>query len=207
MRAITLYQPWASLIAEGVKTIETRPQRSPWHTAVGETVAIHAAVRAPVDGLTLGDWRVFFREHMTHPVTGQEVVPDAWLCGERGGASGKYPFVLPLGAVVATARIDAVVPMVDYDAPNPRSGPLDSLDLSACLDVHGDALTYWWHPDGGFRDVSDQRPFGDYAPGRWAILLSDIRKLHQPIRCRGYQGLWTVPADVERTVGSLSSST
>ena len=46
MKAITLHQPWASLIAEGVKTIETRswaPPAALW----GERIAIHAATRKP----------------------------------------------------------------------------------------------------------------------------------------------------------------
>lgn len=39
MKAISLWQPWASLIADGLKTIETRPR--PWnHKGL---VAIHAA--------------------------------------------------------------------------------------------------------------------------------------------------------------------
>ena len=43
MKALTLYQPWASLIAHGVKTIETRS----WASAgiLGERLAIHAGKR------------------------------------------------------------------------------------------------------------------------------------------------------------------
>lgn len=41
MKALTLWQPWASLIADGRKLIETRPR--PWyHVGV---VAIHAGLR------------------------------------------------------------------------------------------------------------------------------------------------------------------
>ena len=45
MKAITLYQPWASLIAVGVKTIETRN----WAplAVLGQRIAIHAAKRPP----------------------------------------------------------------------------------------------------------------------------------------------------------------
>lgn len=41
MRAISLWQPWASAIAAGVKTIETRS----WATAYRGQLAIHAAKR------------------------------------------------------------------------------------------------------------------------------------------------------------------
>ena len=41
MKAITLHQPWASLIADGRKTIETRSWAPP-RTLIGERIAIHA---------------------------------------------------------------------------------------------------------------------------------------------------------------------
>lgn len=40
MKAITLWQPWASLIADGIKRIETRPR--PWYF-IGN-IAIHAGL-------------------------------------------------------------------------------------------------------------------------------------------------------------------
>ena len=43
MKAITLWQPWASLIAAGAKTIETRTW-SPPHSLIGQPLAIHAAM-------------------------------------------------------------------------------------------------------------------------------------------------------------------
>ena len=44
--AITLWQPWASLVAVGAKTSETRSWRPP-ASLVGEGLAIHAAARPP----------------------------------------------------------------------------------------------------------------------------------------------------------------
>lgn len=43
MKAITLYQPWASLIALGEKKIETRS----WHTNYRGPLAIHASANIP----------------------------------------------------------------------------------------------------------------------------------------------------------------
>lgn len=43
MKAITLWQPWASAITLGVKTIETRS----WATSYRGPLAIHAAARKP----------------------------------------------------------------------------------------------------------------------------------------------------------------
>ena len=49
MKALTLYQPWASLIAVGAKTIETRGYRPPSTLKLGERFAIHAGkTRVPV---------------------------------------------------------------------------------------------------------------------------------------------------------------
>ena len=46
MYAITLHQPWASLIALGVKTVETRAWAWPAPARlVGQTIAIHAGKR------------------------------------------------------------------------------------------------------------------------------------------------------------------
>ena len=44
MYAISIWQPWASLIAEGVKVQETRSWAAPQHL-IGKRIAIHAAKR------------------------------------------------------------------------------------------------------------------------------------------------------------------
>ena len=44
MKAITLWQPWASLIACGVKDVETRSWPPP-ESLIGQRIAIHAAKR------------------------------------------------------------------------------------------------------------------------------------------------------------------
>lgn len=45
MRAITLWQPWATLIARGLKIFETRA----WGTNYRGPLAIHAAKRRPIN--------------------------------------------------------------------------------------------------------------------------------------------------------------
>ena len=47
MKAISLHQPWASLIAVGAKTVETRSWRPPL-SLIGERIAIHAAKKKSV---------------------------------------------------------------------------------------------------------------------------------------------------------------
>ena len=53
MYAITLHQPWASLIALGIKTVETRSWPAPARL-MGQTIAIHAGkrvVKGPGDAI------------------------------------------------------------------------------------------------------------------------------------------------------------
>jgi hypothetical protein len=82
MRAITLHQPWASLVAHGVKTVETRSWPPP-RAALGRQLAIHAGKRiAPPVAL--------------HPDTETAI---ANLYGER------WRHKVPTGAVLAVARL------------------------------------------------------------------------------------------------------
>lgn len=46
MKALSLWQPWASLVACGVKTIETRSWAPPQET-IGQRIAIHATKVGP----------------------------------------------------------------------------------------------------------------------------------------------------------------
>lgn len=42
-------------------------------------------------------------------------------------------------------------------------------------------------------DESNEHAFGDYGPNRYAWPLPHVRKLREPIPCKGALGLWTVP--------------
>lgn len=53
---ITLYNPWATFIALGWKTIETRTHKG-LKSLVGRTIGIHASMRFDPDGFTLArEW-------------------------------------------------------------------------------------------------------------------------------------------------------
>lgn len=127
MPAITLHQPWASLVEAGSKPYETRHWRaSP--RFVGQRIAIHAASRPIITKL-------------------QDDVLDA-ITEALGGPSWHH--ALPRGAVLCTAILASV----------------HSTD-----DVEAD-------------------PFGNYAPGRWAWRLTDIRPVTPHAPARGGQGWW-----------------
>lgn len=84
MKAITICQPWATLIAHGHKPIENRA----WRTNHRGPIAIHA-------GKSLSWWR-----HAS-------ANPDAWLA--RYGIPLPQRESLAFGSVVAVARLEEIV--------------------------------------------------------------------------------------------------
>lgn len=126
MKALTLTQPWATLVALGVKTIETRS----WPTNYRGALAIHAA--KGMDGLA----RSMAQSTRFLP----------------------RPTRLPLGAIVAKCQLVDVVPTCGRET---------------C---------------GGISEADEA--LGNYAPGRFAWVLSGVVALEEPVPARGALGLW-----------------
>lgn len=128
VRAISLWQPWASAVALGLKTYETRH----WWTGYRGPLVIHAARR--------------------------------WTRAEREFAAvehalGRLPKRLPLGALVCICDLVDVQPTEDA-----------ALAIGAV-----------------------ERIYGNYAPGRFAWKLENVRAFDEPIVWAGRQGFFTVP--------------
>jgi hypothetical protein len=178
LKALTLWQPWASLIALGVKTIETRS----WPTKYRGPLAIHAAVRLPkVAEWRIGEW--WTDEGPSIHRAGRELADGMVDYSEVDGTY--YP--LPLGAVVATCNLVDCIPMEDLSGEGTPS-----------LVIEGDRLTLC--VESGEHNVSDQLPYGDFRVGRFAWLLSNITPLAEPIPAIGRQGIFNLPTDVEERV-------
>lgn len=175
MKFLTIRQPWASLIAVGAKTIETRG----WSTKYRGPLAIHAGKAKPSrDLVRMGQWLT------------------RWDYGEgryvMSDGLGKW-VALPLGAVVAVCDLIDVVPIHPILSPaadrwvsvlRRRSGPDDAYLRSR--DERGSVTD---------RVVTDQLPFGDFTPGRFAWLLDDVRPI-DPVPMEGASGLRDLPADI-----------
>lgn len=192
IKALTIRQPWAQLIALGVKTIETRS----WSTRYRGPLAIHAGTSRPKcsqweDGPfdEVGDFQ--FGAH----VEGREAPHDWWIQDLRDGSGIDDVYDLPLGAVVAVADLVDVVPMIDgslgwtKDSDTPPAALVLSWDTSAMLVDTRDT--------GTFPDYSDQLPYGDFAPGRYAWLLDNVHPI-DPVPAKGRQGLWTWTPEADR---------
>lgn len=152
LAALSLYQPWATLVAIGMKRIETRS----WAPSQRGWLAIHATRR-----FDRSDRALCSRE------------PFASVLRAAGYASDAG---LPTGAIVAVAnlhrvgrigrRSDGAVTLAGFDLPI----------------------------------VGDELAFGDYTPGRYGLVLSNVYRLADPVVCRGWQGIWQVSGGVEREI-------
>jgi len=134
MKALSLTQPWATLVAIGQKKIETRS----WRTDYRGPLAIHAA-----KGLGL----VGGRKGLQHLVTSApfwQVLEPAGYTPMRMPACG-----LPLGAIVAVCELVDCVPTANVDAPHATTATWR----------HGN---HWWLLTDQERAFGDYSP-GRYA--------------------------------------------
>ncbi len=185
MKAIVLWQPWASLVALGVKTIETRS----WSTKYRGPLAIHAAAKKPA--------RVWARHD--RPALYDDIQIERCLdIQEDGNNPGQfaYDWVGPLGAVVATCTLVDVVPIKDAD-----DELAEVWQPHVALTRGGDCHLGLWRerseddgpmgsPTWVIDNIEDQLPYGDFTPGRFAWLLDNIIRLPEPPAARGGQRIW-----------------
>lgn len=191
MRALTLTQPWAGLVASGLKLVENRPRSMIKREDFGKPFAIHASreihddvyeriaeiapelitIARNIDGgrdrFCAGDW--FRLANITSAVIGIATIDHIVVDG-RCGAAG-----------------------IDADGHCARCG---------LMQVDDDAIEKC--PEGFLDsniDVTTLAP----EQRRWffgpiGYVLRDVRALATPVPCRGWQGLWTLDAETEAKV-------
>jgi len=152
VKALTLTQPWATLVAVGENSIETRS----WGTRYRGPLAIHSAKGFPRDA----------RELCT-------MSPYRGALGRHGYADA---LSLPLGALIAVAELVDVM----------------KFTRGSLRDVRARAKRGEFPPH--------EADFGDFSPGRYGWVLTDVRALREPIPARGMLGLWEVPEDTQARV-------
>lgn len=173
MKALTIWQPWASLIACGAKQYETRS----WATKYRGPIAIHAAIKDPCK-LPLLD-----KKELERAV--QEEI-EARRCPGW--------FLMPRGKIIATAELVNVWHIVYHPGPN--------VDKARHIDIGAESMTEDKHdPHFGDYFVPTEREItlGDWTPGRYAWELANVKILPEPIPVKGKQGLWTFEMKKEDT--------
>lgn len=153
MKALTLHQPWATCIAQHGKRVENRTWAPP-PSIIGQRIAIHA-------GMKLN------REVCLRLFDEIDLAPASKL---------------PLGAVVATARVAGWVRCDETTFVRDRGHREPTLDFFGVTEQQArDALSSsWW-----------------IGPIGW--ILDHVIAI-EPVACKGAQGLWSLPTDVERAV-------
>ncbi len=149
-RALTLHQPWASLIAVGAKSIETRS----WRTKYRGPLVIHAGKTPPPERCD-NEW----------PNALWVACEEAGLCDREGVAAGWFSDP-PLGAMVASCVLADCVPIIDRFDPPPEHGCYVEASERGLRLMGGDPVLV---------DIIAQDPFGDFTPGRFAWLLEDVK--------------------------------
>lgn len=140
--AISLKQPWASLLAGGYKQIETRGNRMIADTRLPLLVAIHASATWDEMGSTALNTDPFWRCMLM-------------MYNDESRRHARFIDVIPLGAVLALGVVTEIVRTEDVGQ-----------------------LTH------------QERAFGNYGPGRYALKFDQVRRLIAPIPAKGSLGIW-----------------
>ena len=169
-KVLTLTQPYATLVALGMKKIETRS----WSTSYRGPLAIHAGQGlGPVGG------KAGLRD-----LVGSEPFHTA-LCHVGGNGMldwwGKDVVEqLPRGAIVAVCELAICLPVERL-----TKGP-GHITLTKIADRTNERWDF----------TEQEQAFGDYSYNRYAWLLSDVRRLPEPIPAKGALGLWEWDGDL-----------
>lgn len=175
IKALSLWQPWATAIACGAKRIETRH----WSTKYRGPLAIHAAQ------------------------TDQCSRPENTFTRRRGCVGGcSYNRSLDLKAGAA-ARVAAGI-AAEGDLPHGCIIAVADLVACWPTRIGDERVFYeggsYHKPPGriGLQVPPSELALGDFSRGRYGWILSNVRALPEPIPYRGRQGLFDVPAELLR---------
>lgn len=210
VKAVVVYQPWATLIALEVKRVETRPlppggfprpdgvrQYPGLSVEPGERIAIVAAATpwsyydtAKMPGAPVA-W-----EALAVAVGWTEGGRDLWSA-VRGGGGVRHLTVL--GSIVCTSVLAEALPVVEGLV---DSRPAWTDRWIARPSLGGLAVWTREPPRIVPRRIDSESPLGSYEPGRWGWSLESTHRLLLPVPCgradgiRNSQGIFRLPPNV-----------
>lgn len=166
MKALTTWQPWASLLGIGAKRYETRG----WATSYRGPIAIHAAARK-VNTSGMAGAAVYAMVEALRPITAPKARTTMHVPLET----------LPRGAIIATAELVECWKMTD-----------EGHTLGGARAVRIENVAFGAMPDGAKTNIiqGNELLFGDWTPGRYAWEFANVQLLPEPIPANGKQGLW-----------------
>jgi hypothetical protein len=167
MKAITILQPWASLIACGAKKIETRS----WATKYRGPLAIHAGKALTHKAKELC-WLYPFYQAL-QPLG----LIDASITANKN-------FNMPLGDIIAIADLVDCYYIVYHPGTN--------IDIAKNIEIGAESMTENKHdPDFGKYIVPSEQEFafGNWTPGRYVWILDNVRPI-DPVPAKGRQRIW-----------------
>ena len=170
--AITVAQPRSSLLAHGIAewhTSRTQPRLEP-----GQEVWVHAGREALTEITEVGDFEVWPADPpgQLHPNHDTERPLRLYPNKGRFLSLGTW-LPLPLGAVLSRHRLAEVVPIVRTEVAG-----RDQRAVHVCVDrIYMAETVGYMLPLDNCADISDQLPYSDWSPGRWAWRLELIERL------------------------------
>ena len=177
MKAITIHQPWASLLAHGIKKHETRswpcPDKYVYHLYKKnwKPIAIHAGVT-------------------TQGLKDLGVKPEHL---QALGLPNYRKVQMPFGRIIGTGFITLCL-RIDHQVDHYTQGKKHVFEVT---EISGPQAGC----SGGHLWITqEEERLGDFSRGRYVWRFRGVRALKKPILCRGYQRFWTVPDDVEKLI-------
>jgi hypothetical protein len=167
MKAISLWEPWASLVKHREKQIETRG-RVTKHRGL---LAIHATKSMPKEAEAECVEPGFISEALRRH-------------GQLVQEGNTLTLTLHRGCVIAVAELYAVRRIHARKLWVRDNGETPGGDPGLWGNIRPDAIP------------QSEMPFGDYRDGRYAWMLRDIRPLRKPVPWKGAQWLFDVPDDL-----------
>jgi hypothetical protein len=168
MKALSLWQPWASLMTHGKKRLETRSAffAKRLEKLIGQTLLIHAAKRwtkEEADLCTSGDFDRALKECGFKPIT------------YPNGPVRLHWSEMPFGAIIGAVTIRGII-------------------STERVKWHPSA-NYFAYDFGGNQLVitAAEKAFGNYDAGRIAVITSDPVTFATPLPHPGRQSLFDVP--------------